>query len=749
PHDRLLRGLVGGGEEGGDPAGAGREPRPRPAAAAGAGAATPEAGAEDLGMTGFDEGLDVAIIAMNGRFPGAPDLDRFWRNLRDGVESVRFHSVDELIARGGDPAVVGDPSWVRASAWIDGVDLFDAGFFGFSPREAETMDPQQRVFLELAWESLEQAGYDSRRAAGLTGVYAASGTNEYLFFHLLPHLADPRNVLQLSIGNEKDFLATRVSYELDLRGPSLNVQTGCSSGLVAVHLACQALLSCQCDMALAGGISLQLPRLPGYLYQPAGILSPDGRCRPFSADARGTIAASGAGVVVLKRLSEAIADGDTIRAVIKGSALNNDGGGKLGYTAPSIEGQARVIDMAHAAAAVEPRSITYVEGHGSGTPLGDPIEVATLTRAFRAGTGDRRFCALGSVKSNIGHTEAAAGMAGLIKTVLALEHCEIPPTPGFERPNPQIDFAASPFWVNSERIAWPRGPEPRRAGVSSFGIGGTNAHVVVEEAPDTAPSSPPRPWDLLVLSARSEAALEMATDRLAGARRGEQSENLSDVAWTLQAGRRRFAHRRVLVCRDGDVADAARALRERDPRRLLGGFDEAGDRPVVFLFPGLGDHYPGMAAGLYRDEPVFRERFDHCADLLKPLLGMDLRPLLFPPGAEEERTGGPDLRSMLGRTEPLAGSPLARTALAQPALFAVELALARLWMSWGLRPAALLGYSLGEYVAACVAGVLSEEDALRVVAGRARLIEELPAGAMLAVALSEEETAPLLGPGLS
>ncbi|HYU31102.1 MAG TPA: amino acid adenylation domain-containing protein [Thermoanaerobaculia bacterium] len=692
------------------------------------------------------EGLDVAVIAMNGRFPGAPDVGRFWRNLRDGVESITFHSLEELIARGADPAMVKAPSYVPASALVDDVDLFDAGFFGFSPREAETMDPQQRVFLECAWEALEQAGYDSQREPGLIGVYAASGTNEYLFFHLLPNLTDLQSVLQLSISNEKDFLATRVSYELDLRGPSINVQTGCSSGLVAVHLACQALLAYQCDMALAGGISLQVSALPGYPYQQGGILSPDGHCRAFSADAQGTIASSGAGVVVLKRLADAIAGGDTIHAVIKGSALNNDGGGKIGYTAPSIEGQARVIDMAHAAAAVDPRSISYVEGHGSGTPLGDPIEVSALTRAFRAGTEDRQFCALGSVKSNIGHTDTAAGMAGLIKTVLALEHGEIPPTLGFTQPNPQIDLAASPFYVNSERIAWPDA-QPRRAGVSSFGIGGTNAHVVLEEAPQTAPSGPPRPWDLLVLSARSEAALEKATDRLAEAL--TPSENLSDIAWTLQAGRRRFAHRRVLVCRDGDGADAARTLRERDPRRLLGGFDESGDRPVAFLFPGLGDHYPGMAAGLYRDEPVFRREIDRAADFLEPFLGKDLRTLLVPPEAGTEAAGGIDFKAMLGRTDPLAGSELARTAIAQPALFAVELALARLWMSWGLRPAALLGYSLGEYVAACVAGVLSEDDALRVVAERARLIEALPAGAMLAVALPEEETAPLLAQGLS
>ncbi len=700
---------------------------------------------------GLDSGLDIAVISMAGRFPGAPDLERFWEMLRDGREGISFYSEEEILARGADPARVAIASFVRAGAQLPDVDLFDAGFFGFSPREAEQMDPQQRFFLECAWEVLERAGYDPERYPGLIGVYAGSGTNEYLLFHLLRHLTDLSNVLQLTIGNEKDFLATRVSYELDLKGPSINVQTGCSSALVAVHLACQSLLGYQCDMALAGGISLQMPDAPGYLFEPGGILSPDGHCRAFSAEAQGAVAASGVGIVVLKRLADALADGDTIHAVIKGSALNNDGASKIGYTAPSIEGQARVIDMAQAAAAVDPRSITFVEGHGSGTPLGDPIEMAALTRAFRAGTADRGFCALGSVKTNIGHCDTAAGVAGLIKTVLALKHRQIPPTLHFERPNPQLDLESSPFYVNARLIDWPAGSTPRRAGVSSFGIGGTNAHVIVEEAPLQTPadsSSADRAWDLLVLSARSEEALERATDNLAEHLERHPGASLSDVAWTLQAGRRRFAWRRTLACPGGDVSEAARALRERDPRRLLSASEEAVDRPVAFLFPGLGDHYPGMAAGLYRDEPVFRREIDRCADVLAPLLGLDLRQVLFPT-TEAEEPAGIDLRAMLGRRDPLAGSPLVRTAVAQPATFAVEYALARLWESWGIRPAAMLGYSLGEYVAAAMAGVFTPEDALRVVAERARLIEELPAGAMLAVPLPEAETTELLGRRLS
>jgi amino acid adenylation domain-containing protein len=708
------------------------------------------------------DSLDIAIIAMAGRFPGAEDVERFWENLRAGVESIRVYSDGELIAFGADPAMIRDPAYVKSAALIPDIDLFDAGFFGFSPREAEILDPQQRLFLECAWGVLEKAGYDSERYSGLIGVYAGSGTNEYLLFHLMQGLTDLHNVLQLTIGNEKDFLATRVSYELDLRGPSINVQTGCSSSLVGVHLACQALLAYQCDMALAGGVSLQGHDMPGYLYSPGGVLSPDGHCRAFSASAQGAVAGSGLGIVVLKRLADALADGDTVHAVIKGSALNNDGAAKIGYTAPSIEGQARVIDMAQAAAAVDPRSITYVEAHGSGTPLGDPIEVTALTRAFRAGTRDRGFCALGSVKTNVGHLDTAAGMAGLIKTSLALRHRQIPPSLHFDRPNPQIDFADSPFYVNTELTDWPAGETPRRAGVSSFGIGGTNAHLILEEAPPLPPSSPTRPWDLLLLSARSAAALERATDDLAAHLESHPGENLSDAAWTLQIGRRRFLYRRALVCPGGgeSLTDTAAALRERDPRRLLGAVEEAGDRSVAFLFPGVGDHYPGMAAGLYRDEPVFRREMDRAAEILRPLLGLDVREVLFSaeavaaPGVGAG-SGGVDLRSMLGRGAQassqagLAGSPLLRTAVAQPAVFAVEVALARLWIARGVRPAAMLGYSLGEYAAACVAGVFSFEDGLRLVAERARLIEGLPAGAMLAVPLPEPEVAAGLSPRLS
>ncbi|HEY0782900.1 MAG TPA: type I polyketide synthase, partial [Thermoanaerobaculia bacterium] len=696
-------------------------------------------------------GLEIAVIGMAGRFPSAPDLGRFWENLRGGVDSVVMYSDEELDAIGIDRAVYSDPTFVRAAALLPGSEWFDAGFFGFSPREAEQMDPQQRVFLEASWEALEDAGYDGASYPGPIGVYAGVGMDAYLLFNLLHSDTDLRNVLQLTIGNEKDFLATRVSYKLDLTGPSFNVQTGCSTSLVAVHLACQGLLAYQCDMALAGAVALRLPRQVGYLYQPEGILAPDGRCRSYSSRAQGAIPGSGLGIVVLKRLADAQADGDTIHAVIKGSAINNDGASKVGYTAPSVVGQARVIAQAQAAAGVEAATISYVEGHGSGTPLGDPIEVAALTRAFRKGTQERGFCGLGSVKTNIGHLDTAAGMAGLLKTVMALEHEELPPSLHFESANPEIDFASSPFYVVSEGREWKRGEEPRRAGVSSFGIGGTNAHVILEEAPETpevSASSADRKWELLALSARSEASLEQATDNLASHLGAHPEQSLADVAHTLQVGRRRFGYRRVLVCAvEEPGAAVAQALAERDPRRLLSGYEETTERPVAFLLPGLGDQYPGMAAGLYRDEPVFRREVDGAAELLLKRLGVDLRPLLFPKQESSATTGGGvDLRAMLGRKTESAGTvgELGRTGLAQPALFVVEYALARLLESWGVRPAALLGYSLGEYVAACLAGVFSLEDALLLVAERARLIEGLPAGAMLAVPLPEADVLALV-----
>ncbi|HVU51594.1 MAG TPA: polyketide synthase, partial [Polyangia bacterium] len=459
----------------------------------------------------------VAIIGMAGRFPGAPDLERFWSNLAGGVQSMRRLTDEELLAAGESAAALRDPRYVRVCPVLDDVDRFDAGFFGFSPKEAAAADPQHRVFLEVAWEAFEDAGYDPVRA-GVVGVWAACGANSYLAHHL----ATSAELMQTSgeallrhAAGDMNFLATRVSYELDLRGPSMNVQTACSSTLVALHLAAQSLIGRECDLALAGGATIELPQL-GYIYKEGGILSSDGRCRPFDARAKGTVYGSGAGAVVLKRLSDAKRDGDTIRAVLKGSAVNNDGSKKVGYLAPSVEGQARAVAEALTVAGLGARSISYVEAHGTGTLLGDPIEVSGLQQAFRAHTEERGFCGLGSLKSSIGHLAEAAGVAGVIKTVLALQHERLPPSAGYELPNPNIDFGSSPFRVVRELEAWPRGPQPRRAGVTALGAGGTNAHVILEEAPPAPPTPPPaRAWQLLPLSARSDAALDAVTARLA------------------------------------------------------------------------------------------------------------------------------------------------------------------------------------------------------------------------------------------
>ncbi|HEX4494252.1 MAG TPA: amino acid adenylation domain-containing protein, partial [Thermoanaerobaculia bacterium] len=620
--------------------------------------------------------------------------------------------------------------------------------------------PQQRIFLECAWAALEDAGYDSLRVPGPVGVFASLGFSRYL--HQILTSVGPEAVggLDLLLGNDKDFLATRVSYKLDLSGPSLTVQTACSSSLMAVHLACQNLRLGACDMALAGGVSIALPQGAGYLYEEGGIASPDGCCRAFDEAARGTVGGSGTGIVVLKRLEDALAHGDTIHAVLLGSAANNDGSsGKAGYTAPSIAGQAAVISAALADAGVSPESIAYVEAHGTATPLGDPIEVAALNLvfkgAFRGETGRTGYCLLGSVKTNVGHLDAAAGVTGLIKTVLALEHRQIPPSLHFTAPNPAIDFAAGPFRVADRLTDWTTEGGPRRAGVSAFGIGGTNVHAVLEEAPAAAASGPSRAWQVLLLSARTPTALDRMADALADRLENDPTLSLADAAYTLRVGRRPFAHRRAVLAATRE--EAVEALRTQGPQRVwTATARDAGRRNVAFLLPGVGDQYPGLARGLYQDEPVFRQEIDRCAELLLPHLGLDLREVLFAEEtAEEAAPAGLNLRALLGRgglqgeRETAARARLRETRIAQPTMFAVGYALARLWMSWGVRPAALLGYSLGEYTAACLAGVMELPDALALVARRASLIGELPPGALMAVPLSEEETRARLSSDLS
>jgi amino acid adenylation domain-containing protein len=674
----------------------------------------------------------IAVVGMSGRWPRARNAAEFWHNVRDGVECISRFTAEELEVPG---SLSGQPDYVRARSVVEGADQFDAGFFGILPKEAEQMDPQQRVFLECCWEALEDAGHDPQSYSGAIGVFAGCSTNTYFLRNLCVDRqfieeyvgSYPLGNYQTMLGALADSLATRVSYKLNLRGPSCTIQTACSTSLVAVCQACQSLLTYQCDMALAGGVSITFPQKRGYRYQEGAMGSADGHCRPFDANARGTVFGSGAGVVLLKRLEDVLADGDPIHAVIRGFAVNNDGSDKVGYTAPGVDGQANVVAMAHAMADIDVETIGYLEAHGTATPLGDPIEFAALTRAFGARTQARGFCALGSVKANVGHLEAAAGVTGLINAVQALSHEQLPPALGFASPNPNIDLGNSPFYVNTRLTPWKRGERPRRASVSSFGVGGTNAHVVLEEAPEIRARASHSTGHLFVLSARSADALEAMTDRLASHLKAQANVDLGSIAHTLQSGRRAFPHRRAIAC--GDAVDAIRALESRDRRRILTHEHQGASASVVFMFPGQGSQYPHMGAELYRTEPQFRADVDACAEILTPHLQYDLRKALYPVAPD-----APELRE---------------TWLTQPALFVVEYALAKLWMWWGIHPQAMIGHSVGEFVAACLAGVFSLEDALAVIAARGRMMQELPTGAMLSVRLGEAEVAPLLNGTLS
>lgn len=682
-----------------------------------------------LGITD-DHDYDVAVIGMAVRFPGAETIEEFWANLCSATESITTLTDEQLLAAGVSPSLLKNPDYVKRLPEIGDPGLFDASFFGYSPKEAQCMDPQQRIFLETAWQALENAGYDADRYCGPIGVYGGSSMNMYLLTNGLP-LDLFTEQLAIAIGNEKDYLTTRVSYKLNLKGPSVTVQTACSTSLVAVHLACQGLLNAECDMALAGGVSVRLPHNAGYLYQDGNIQSPDGHCRPFDAKAHGTVFGSGVGMVVLKRLTDAIADGDSIYAVIKGSAVNNDGASKATYTSPSVDSQTEVVLQALANASADPDTIAYVEAHGTGTIIGDPIEVAALTNAFRAHTNRKGYCAIGSVKSNFGHLDAAAGVAGLVKTVLALQHGVIPPTLHFEKANPQIDFENSPFYVNAALSAWPTSTRPRRAAVNSLGVGGTNVHVILEEPPALVPRPRCARHQLLLLSAKTPTALDTATANLARHLECNTDLNLCDVAYTLQVGRKLFEHRRTVVCRDRE--EAIRSLRTLNPASVRTARQEAVNRDVAFMFSGQGSQYPNMGRHLYDTESVFRDEIDRCAAILRPHLDCDLREVIYPPDGDLEK----------------AGQLLQQTSLTQPALFAVEYALARLWMAWGLVPRVMVGHSIGEYVAACLAEVFSLDEALALVAARGRLMQELPRGAMLAVPLTEQKIQAILEADLS
>jgi len=675
--------------------------------------------------------MDVAIVGAAGRWPGAKTPAELWRNISNGVGSItRFSGADAADALGRSRA--GD--YVGARSILDDVEFFDPGFFGLLPKDAEVIDPQHRVFLECCWEALEDAGYDPESYSGAIGVVAGCAVNTYFLRHLC---ADRKFIEKFTdeyplagfptlLGTINDTFATRVSYKLNLRGPSFSLQSACSTSLVAISQACQSLLSYQCDMMLAGGVAITFPQKRGYRYDEGSMGSADGSCRPFDARANGTVFGNGAGVVLLKRLDDATADGDHIYAVIKGFAVNNDGAGKVGFTAPSVDGQATVIASAQALAGASPETIGYLEAHGTATPLGDPIEFAALTRAFRAGTNAKQFCALGSVKRNLGHLEMAAGVTGVISAAQMLKHRQIPPANGFENPNPNINLESSPFYVSNKLTEWKPGAHPRRAGVSSFGVGGTNAHIVLEEAP-TAAQTTQRPAHLLVLSARSATALEAATANLANHLKNHPDADLGAVAYTLQAGRRAFEHRRTVVCTSID--DAISALESTKSNRIQSRRASGDVAPIVFMFPGQGSQYVGMGRGLYEFDAAFRADIDKCGEILRPHLGIDLREVMF------------------GRSD--GAVDLKQTCLAQPSLFVLGYATARLWQRWGVEPQAMIGHSVGEFVAACLAGVFSLEDALAVVATRGRLCQDLPPGTMLSVRLSHREVLPWIGDGVS
>lgn len=677
-------------------------------------------------------GLEVAVIGMAGRFPDAESVDQFWQNLKNGVESIH-PLTDEFLRQQGVPQTdLQHPQYVKAEAVLPNIDLFDADFFGFNPREAEILDPQQRLFLECAWEALETAGYDPQRYHGAVAVYAGSAINSYSFNLYTNPQSRLLDNYQLFLASDKDFLTTRVSYKLNLTGPSVDIQTACSTSLVAVHIACQSLLSGECDMALAGGVAISQPK--GYLYQEGGIYSPDGHCRAFDAKAQGTVAGSGLGIVVLKRLEDAVADGDSIYALIKGSAINNDGASKVSYTAPSIDAQASVIRAALTMAEVEPETISYIEAHGTGTALGDPIEIAALTQVFGANS---QHCKIGSVKTNIGHLDTAAGIASFIKTVLVLKHKQIPPSLHFKQFNSQIPHDR-PFEVNTTLSEWHAHSFPRRAGVSSFGIGGTNAHIILEEAPEEGQGSQcvaevssvvatgvgiagglnhrraevQGKYQLLVVSAKTHSALETATANLVNHLRQHPDVNLADVAYTLQVGRQAFAYRRFCVCSSLEEASEVSAYAEAT-------VPQHGTPAITFMFPGQGSQYVGMGRELYA-EAVFRSHIDRCCELLAPHLGINLWDLVQ------------------------SSTNLNDTAYAQPALFMIEYALAQSLMNWGIRPEAMIGHSIGEYVAATLAEVFSLEDALKLVAIRGRLMQQQPTGSMLSVFLSAKQIQPWL-----
>ena len=676
----------------------------------------------------------IAIVGMSCRFANVRTLKEYWTLLSEGREAGESYSEDQLLAAGVSPALLRNPNYVRSGKPLSDMECFDAGLFGLSPRDASIMDPQHRHFLECSWEALENAGHTPKGFGGVIGVFAGSGHNAHMPYNLLTNsrlVEDTGLFLLRHTSNDKDFLSTRLSYLLDLRGPSINVQTACSTSMVAIHMAVQSLLGGECDMAIAGAATIELPHRQGYLFEAGEILSPDGHCRPFDVNSKGTVFGSGVAVLVLRRLENAIADGDHIHAVIRGSAINNDGASKAGYLAPSVDGQAMAIAEALAVAGVDPATVTHVETHGTGTPIGDPIEIAALTQVFRQSTDQVGQCSIGSVKANIGHTDTAAGAAGVIKVALSMTHGELPPVPNFTSPNPDCALEDSPFKVQAVREPWKRvGNIPRRAGVSSLGVGGTNAHVVLEEAPPRVDGDPGCNRQLLVCSGASASAADANALALARHLDDNPDTSLADAAYTLSTGRTALKHRRFAV--GANAAEAAASLRAASQRAVAAQPCVPG-RSVAFMFCGAGPGHVDMARGLYENEPAFRSNVDIALSRMAKIGVPELGRWLFP--TEEDRGA--------------AAKALSRPSVALPALFIIQTALAKLWISKGVEPSAMIGHSSGEYAAAYIAGVIDMEAGLRIVHARGRLFEKTASGAMLSVALGEDDLLRLLPPGLS
>ena len=669
----------------------------------------------------FDSG-SIAIVGIAGRFPGADNIDELWQLLCAGAEGSKRFDLTEIDASESAEAT-GDPNYVPRRGTISHVEDFDAPFFGLRPLEAKVMDPQQRIFLEICTSALESAGCVPDRLNGSIGVFATASQNTYRERCLRPNpeVCQSAGEVAVRIGNDLDYLASSVAYRLNLSGPAVTLRTACSSSLVAIANGCRALLDYECDAAIAGGVSVSVPQNAGYLHQPGSILSPDGHCRTFDEHARGTYFSNGGAVVVLKRLEDALSDGDEIWATIIGSAVNNDGANRASFTAPNVMGQSEVITMAQEMAGVDPATISYIEAHGTATEVGDPIEVEALSKAFRRKTDARQFCGIGSIKSNLGHLDVAAGVAGLVKVAMSLKYGYLPPTVNFDAPNPQIDFDNSPFRVLAEGCAWPRTDQPRRAGVSAFGTGGTNAHIILQEAPQQQQEEDAKRLKLLMFSARSEAALDDMSTQLEQTFSRHPDINLCDVEYTLRERRRQYDHRRFAVC--SDPADAADILQNRRSKNLGSRHSSATRDDIVMMFPGQGTQYPGMGQGLYESDDVYRSAADECLELLGPSLGAEFREVLFATHCDD----------------PQVVKALTNTAFAQPAIFLLEYALASMWLDRGIKPKAFIGHSVGEFVAACLSGIFTLHDALNLVALRGKLMQAQPAGTMLSVRASVED----------